>query len=276
MLSDEAGRDEWTATEGATVSGLEGMDRHLDALLARGAEVVRASRRIVAFTGAGVSTPSGIPDFRSPGSGLWEHDDPSVVASLSYFRRDPQPFFDWIRPLARQARIASPNPAHYALADLESAGRLTALVTQNIDGLHQAAGSRRVLEIHGSLRTATCQSCGKAADGLAALAADHQSVPCCDCGGVLKPDIVFFEERLPLDVFAEAERALRDCDLVIVAGSSLEVMPAGHLPLVAVRRGARLIIVNRDRTTLDRAADVVLSGDVATLLPDLAASVTQG
>ena len=248
----------------------------LAARLARGASIVRSSRRIVAFTGAGVSTPSGIPDFRSPGSGLWERDDPTVVASLSYFRRDPRPFFDWIRPLARQASAASPNAAHYALADLESAGRLTALVTQNIDGLHQAAGSRRVLEIHGSLRTATCQSCGKASDGLAALAADEQPVPRCECGGILKPDIVFFEELLPQDVFAEAERELRDCDLVIVAGSSLEVLPAGHLPLVAVRRGARLIIVNRDRTALDSVADVVLPGDVAALLPRLAAGVGSG
>ena len=252
------------------------LEGDLKTSLARGSTLVRSSRRIVAFTGAGVSTPSGIPDFRSPGSGLWETDDPSVVASLSYFRRDPRPFFDWIRPLARRTRAARPNPAHQALADLEAAGRLSAVVTQNIDGLHQAAGSRRVLEIHGSLRTATCQRCGAVADGLATLADDSVAVPRCDCGGLLKPDIVFFEERLPLDVFAEAERALRDCDLVIVAGSSLEVMPAGQLPLVAVRRGARLIIVNRDRTALDGFADVVLAGDVADLLPGLMAGVQPG
>jgi NAD-dependent deacetylase len=241
------------------------------ASLARAIDLLRAARSVVALTGAGVSTPSGIPDFRSPGSGLWERDDPSVVASLSSFRRDPRPFFDWIRPLVRKAERAEPNPAHLALADLEARGRLDWVVTQNIDGLHSRAGSRRVLEIHGSLQTATCQSCGEKADGLAALARDDPPVPRCACGGVLKPDIVFFEEMLPRETFERAKRAAAGCDLMLVGGSSLEVMPVGYLPAIAVQSGARLVLVNRDPTALDPYADVLLRGDVAEILPRLAA-----
>jgi NAD-dependent deacetylase len=235
--------------------------------IAQGITLLRGSRRVVVLTGAGVSTPSGIPDFRSPGSGLWERDDPSVVASLSSFRREPRYFFDWIRPLARKARDAQPNPAHIALAELEARGRLLALVTQNIDSLHQAAGSRRVLELHGSLATAHCTRCGKAHDGLAAMSVDDPPVPRCDCGGVLKPDIVFFEEALPEDVLGEARNSCAACDLVLVAGSSLEVTPAAWLPLVALGAGAQLMIVNRDPTPLDSDAAVVLRGDVAQVLP---------
>jgi NAD-dependent deacetylase len=234
--------------------------------------ILKSAGRVVALTGAGVSTPSGIPDFRSPGSGLWERDDPAVVASLSSFRRDPQPFFDWIRPLVQKAEAARPNPAHECLVALETASRLDWVVTQNIDGLHSRAGSRRVLEIHGSLETATCQRCGARADGLAALARVEPPVPRCECGGVLKPDIVFFEEALPRGVFETARRAAVACDLMIVAGSSLEVMPVGYLPIIAVETGARLVIVNRDPTALDAEADVLLRGDVVDLLPQLASA----
>jgi len=243
--------------------------------LADAIALLRAARRVVALTGAGVSTPSGIPDFRSPGSGLWEKDDPAVVASLSSFRRDPRPFFDWIRPLVQKAEQARPNAAHLALVALEDADRLDWVVTQNIDGLHTRAGSRRVLEVHGSLRTATCQRCGGQVDGLAALSRDDPPVPRCACGGILKPDIVFFEEMLPRDVFDRAKRAAIECDLMLVVGSSLEVMPVGYLPIIAVETGARLVIVNRDPTAMDAEADVLLRGDLAEILPRLAAGALE-
>ena len=243
--------------------------------LADAIALLRAARRVVALTGAGVSTPSGIPDFRSPGSGLWEKDDPAVVASLSSFRRDPRPFFDWIRPLVQKAEQARPNAAHLALVALEDADRLDWVVTQNIDGLHTRAGSRRVLEVHGSLRTATCQRCGGQVDGLAALSRDDPPVPRCACGGILKPDIVFFEEMLPRDVFDRAKRAAIECDLMLVVGSSLEVMPVGYLPIIAVETGARLVIVNRDPTAMDAEADVLLRGDLAEILPRLAAGTLE-
>jgi NAD-dependent deacetylase len=248
----------------------EGHGRLADAIAC-----LRASSRVVALTGAGVSTPSGIPDFRSPGSGLWEKDDPAVVASLSSFRRDPRPFFDWIRPLVQKAEQARPNAAHLALVALEEAGRLDWVVTQNIDGLHTRAGSRRVLEVHGSLRTATCQRCGEKAVGLAALSRAEPPVPRCACGGVLKPDIVFFEEALPREVFDRAKRAAMECELMLVVGSSLEVMPVGYLPSIAVETGARLIVVNRDPTGMDGEADVLLRGDVAEVLPRLVTGALQ-
>lgn len=241
--------------------------------IVEGVELLQQSRRVVALTGAGVSTSSGIPDFRSPGSGLWERDDPLKVVSLSSFQRDPRPFFDWIRPLARRTSEARPNPAHVALAELERRGKLETVITQNIDGLHQEAGSQYVLELHGSLRTARCVRCGTHEDGMSVLTAEEPSVPVCFCGSVLKPDIVFFEEMLPPGVLAQAQHEASSCDLMIVAGSSLEVTPANQLPLIATYANARLIIVNRERTPLDHEADLVISGDVAEVLPELVAGL---
>ncbi|HOG46737.1 MAG TPA: NAD-dependent deacylase [Anaerolineae bacterium] len=243
------------------------------ALVQQAAEVVLAARHAVALTGAGISTPSGIPDFRSPASGLWQQADPMVVASLQGFRRNPQAFYDWLRPLARQTAAARPNPAHRALAALERAGRLRAVVTQNIDGLQQAAGSRRVLELHGHLRTATCLHCGRRTPGmglLEALVASAEVPRCGQCGDVVKPDVVLFGELLPVGVLQEAEAEASGCDVMLVAGSSLTVMPASLLPEVALERGARLIIANRTTTELDRRAAVVLREDVAEALPAVA------
>lgn len=227
----------------------------------------------IAFTGAGISTPSGIPDFRSPGSGLWEHADPMEVASIWSFRTNPQRFFEWVRPLAAGLLEAEPNPAHFALAHLEKMGHLDAVITQNIDNLHQRADSRRVLEIHGHLRTATCLKCGHQEQiaGEIDTFVERGTIPRCDeCGATVKPDVVLFGEILPMDVMAEATRAAEACDVMLVAGSSLEVTPAADLPASAVRAGARLIIVNRDPTPLDHKADVVVHGDVAEVLPRLA------
>ncbi|MBC7260964.1 MAG: NAD-dependent deacylase [Chloroflexi bacterium] len=242
------------------------------------AEILAASHHAVALTGAGHSTPSGIPDFRSPGSGLWEQVDPMEVASIYGFQRNPQAFFEWIRPLAKQIMEAQPNRAHFALAELEQMGVLQAVITQNIDELHQRAGSKRVLELHGSVRTATCTRCRKQVltkEMWPAFVASGAVPHCPSCGGLLKPDVVLFGELLPLDVIYEAQQEAEHCDVMLVAGSSLEVYPAAELPSRAVEHGARLIVVNYTPTYMDGHAAVVIHDDVATILPEIAMKVRQ-
>ncbi|OGO09504.1 MAG: hypothetical protein A2Z66_09390 [Chloroflexi bacterium RBG_13_66_10] len=240
--------------------------------LASAARLLRASRRAVALTGAGISTPSGVPDFRSAGSGLWEKYDPMEVASLLAFRHHPDKFFEWVRPLATRVLCAEPNPAHLALARLERAGRLLGVVTQNIDNLHARAGSHCVVEIHGHLREATCVLCRRVVptSGLLRAFAETGRVPRCeDCGGALKPNAILFGEQLPYEAVRQAETLFREADLVLVVGSSLEVTPAALFPVQAVNSGARLIILNRDPTYLDERADFILRDDVAEVLPRL-------
>jgi NAD-dependent deacetylase len=236
--------------------------------------LLKSARHAVVLTGAGISTPSGIPDFRSQGSGLWNKDNPLEVASLSAFRRQPERFFAWLRPLAAQIVKADPNPAHLALADLERAGLLKAVITQNIDGLHQAAGSQAVLELHGSTRSLTCLSCHKSyllGLFLEEFVLQGKLPYCRSCGKLLKPDIVLFEEMLPASVWQQAEAHCRRADLVLVVGSSLEVSPAGGLPWLAFQHGAQLIILNYTPTYLDAHASVVLHADAAEILPQIAA-----
>lgn len=243
------------------------MDRHA---ITRAAQIIHDARRIVALTGAGISRPSGIPDFRSQG-GLWARDDPFEVASLAGFRVDPRRFYSWVRPLLDTIAAALPNPAHQALAHLEGAGRLTAVITQNIDGLHQRAGSRTVYELHGHLRGVTCLDCEHQAPAAPLIEQLRRGkIPRCACGGLFKPDVVLFDELLPRGLFWLAQRAIENCDVVLVAGTALEVAPVCELPLAALRRGARLIIVNQSATYLDDRADVVLREDVAEALPEIA------
>jgi len=245
-------------------------------LLEQAARLLKGATSACALTGAGISTPSGIPDFRSAGSGLWERADPMEVASLTAFRYHPEAFFAWIHPLAASILGSQPNAAHLALARLETAGRLAGLVTQNIDGLHARAGSRRLFEIHGHLRTATCVACYRSfgTDSMLAQFAQTGAVPRCQaCGGVLKPDVVLFGEQLPQEAVRGAEALLGSCDLLLIAGSSLEVTPAALMPQRALQAGARLIIVNREPTYLDVRADVVFHQDVTDVLPALADEV---
>jgi NAD-dependent deacetylase len=239
----------------------------------RAAELLRTARHAVAFTGAGCSTPSGIPDFRSAGSGLWQKSDPMKVASLSSFRHTPQAFFDWLRPLARQIRLAQPNPAHLALAKLEQAGILKAVITQNIDGLHQRAGSHRVFELHGSMTSLSCPTCRQSFDSARYLEPFVQEgiIPQCPhCAGALKPDIVLFEEMLPIDIWRDAQQHSEQADVFLVVGSSLQVMPAAGLPAYAAEGSAALIINNFTPTYLDDQAEVLLPIDVAVALPQIA------
>ena len=250
-----------------------------DQKIALAAGLIREAKHAVALTGAGVSTPSGIPDFRSPGSGLWEHADPMSVASIWGFVEHPQGFYDWVKPLTRLVQVAKPNPAHLALAELETMGKICAIVTQNIDNLHQCAGSKRVLEVHGHMREATCIRCYHLAPGQPLLAKflEDGTIPTCEvCGGVMKPNVVLFGEMLPVSVMYEAEQESKTCDVMLIAGSSLEVAPAADLPLVAKKNGAKLIIVNKTPTMADAHAAIVLRDDVAVALPKILQAVRDG
>lgn len=239
------------------------------------ADLIRHCQYMVAFTGAGHSTPSGIPDFRSPNSGLWEKDNPMLVASIWAFRLNPRAFYNWIRPLMDVMLNAAPNLAHKALTELESMGYLQTVITQNIDNLQQRAGSRRVLELHGHMREATCIRCYKETPidpGLEQAVRDGQ-VPHCSCGGVLKPNVILFGEQLPIRVFNTAVKEARRCDLILVAGSSLTVAPAADIPFMAVEAGARAIIINLQPTTFDSLADVAIHGDLVEILPSIVEAV---
>jgi len=237
----------------------------------RAAALIANSRYVVALTGAGISTPSGIPDFRSPGTGLWEKVNPMLVASDFFFRLQPQAFYEWALPLARKLLQAEPNPAHRALAELEDRGLLKAVITQNVDSLHQKAGSRRVLELHGNMRQATCLRCRKviSTQSLIGLFLEGGEMPNCSCGGVLKPNVVLIGEQLPRWVLLEAWGEAERCDLMLVVGSSLEIAPAAEIPFVALRCGAKAIVVNHQPTPLDKQAEVVIREDVAQVLPQI-------
>lgn len=247
----------------------------LEDRIRRAAELIRRSQYMVAFTGAGHSTASGIPDFRSPDSGLWEQANPMVVASIWAFRLDPKTFYSWIRPMVSLLTSASPNAAHLALAHLEAAGYVKAVITQNIDNLHQRAGSSRVLELHGHMREATCVRCYREEPVDSAMLQEilDGQVPRCACGGVLKPNVILFGEQLPYRVFNAATAEAHRCDLILIAGSSLEVQPAADLPFRAVHNGARAIIINFQPTELDVLADVVIHDDVTEILPRLEAAL---
>jgi NAD-dependent deacetylase len=237
-------------------------------------DLLARSKHTAALTGAGLSTPSGIPDFRSPDSGIWNRVDPFEVASIFAFRYRPQAFYDWIRPLAELILAAGPNVAHLALAALEAHGPVRSVITQNIDLLHSRAGSRMVLEVHGHVRETTCIRCyqvSAAADYMLELVASGDLPRCPACGGLLKPNVILFGEQLPVQVLNQARREARRCDVMLVAGTSLEVAPAGDLPLLARETGAQLIIVNQSATRLDGLADVVIHADVVDILPQLAA-----
>jgi len=243
--------------------------KSLDQQIEQAAALLAKARSNVAITGAGISTPSGIPDFRSPNSGVWRDTDPLAVASIFAFRQSPEIFYRWIRPYSRLFLEAEPNPAHYALAALEREGKLKAIITQNIDNLHYRAGSRTVYELHGHLREVTCLRCcetREAADIFEKFVSDGQ-VPRHDCGGVFKPNVILFGEQLPVREFISAQLAVKEADLTLVVGSSLEVAPASDLPELALENGAKLIIINYQPTYLDKRADLVIHADVAEVLP---------
>ncbi len=241
----------------------------LNLKIEQAANLLRQAENIVAMTGAGISTPSGIPDFRSPDSGLWEKTDPLTVASIFAFRQSPEQFYNWIHPLAGKLLDAQPNPAHYALAALENEGKLHAVITQNIDDLHGKAGSQTIYELHGNLREVTCIQCYETQDStevFSKFVRDGQT-PRCECGGVLKPNVILFGEQLPMREFVAAQMAVKAADLMLLVGSSLETAPASDLPELALQNGAKLIIINNQPTYVDDRADIVIRADVAEVLP---------
>jgi NAD-dependent deacetylase len=229
------------------------------------AELIRESGSTVALTGAGVSVPSGIPDFRTPGKGLWEKVDPMAVATIDAFHRDTKRFWDFYRPRLGMLTDKQPNPAHTALAELERRGLLDGVVTQNIDLLHRKAGSEHVIEVHGSIRTASCTSCAASypVERVESLFDDDGVAACVGCAGKVKPDVVLFGELLPVDAMAEAERLCAGADLLLCVGSSLEVHPVAGLPQVTLDRGGTLAIVTKSSTPYDSDAALRLDGDVA-------------
>lgn len=235
------------------------------------AKLLQEAARAYAFTGAGVSTESGIPDFRSPGTGLWSNPELLALATRDAFYQDPARFYAVFLPQWLRYREAEPNPAHKALAELEAMGLIAGVITQNIDGLHRKAGSRVVWEVHGHLRHLVCAACGAEAPFAVAAAALEEGTlpPRCDCGGLLRPNVVLFGEAMAPD-FGKALQALRaGCDLLLVVGSSLTVYPAASL----VELAEQVVIVNRDPTPYDYRAAVVLRGNAGEILPALVAAV---
>lgn len=244
------------------------MDEDLDRL----ASAIREADSTVALTGAGVSTASGIPDFRGE-SGIWETQFDPADFRIGRFLSDPAGFWDDRLDLheAMFPAEVAPNPAHDALASMESAGHLDAVITQNTDGLHQRAGSERVLELHGNAQRVVCMDCGRKSDAapVRERVRDGELPPRCDCGGLLKPDVVLFGESLPEAILADARRRANESDVFLAIGSSLSVEPAASLPSAAARNGF-LAICNLDPTPHDGRAAIVLREDVTEALPALA------
>jgi NAD-dependent protein deacetylase/lipoamidase len=219
--------------------------------------------------------PSGIPDFRSPGTGLWEKVDPMEVAHIEVFRREPQRFWSYYRPRFGMLFDKQPNPAHAALAELEERGLLDAVITQNIDRLHRKAGSKRVVEVHGTIETSSCLDC-RASYELEVVDSlfDEEGVARCrDCGGPVKPDVVLFGELLPEQAMNEATALAAGAELLLCVGSSLEVYPAAGLPELTRRAGGRIAILTKGPTPYDSEADVRLEGDVVDELEALLAAL---
>jgi len=236
------------------------------------ASLLQQASLAVLFSGAGFSTPSGIPDFRSPKTGLWNQDNPMECASLSTFSKTPERFFNWLHPLAKKMCSAKPNSGHIAAAQMEESGILKAVITQNIDGLHQKAGSKEVIELHGSIYTATCSQCYQSinANNYLTQFIETGEIPLCNtCKGIIKPGITLFEEILPVKAWQDADKISQECDLMIIAGSSLEVIPASSIPQQASRQGAKIIIINYSPTFLDIEATCILREGIEFVLPTL-------
>jgi NAD-dependent deacetylase len=241
------------------------------------AELVREAGSVVALTGAGISVPSGIPDFRSPGSGLWETVDPMQVAHIDAFRSDPVRFWRFYGERFATLGVKQPNDAHRTLVAMEDAGMLDAVITQNIDMLHRRAGARDPVEVHGSIASCRCPSCAGSVpleQVRVRLQGDPDGVPRCEeCRGPLKPEVVLFGELLPDATLARARGLCEGADLLLCIGSSLEVHPVAGLPLLTHAAGGRVAILTQGPTPLDELADVRLRGDVVDELQALAAEL---
>ena len=239
------------------------------------ATLIRESQPCVVLTGAGVSTESGIPDFRSA-DGIWAEFDPFEYASLETFRTDPEKVWRFYAPRFAMLAAAEPNAAHRAIAELQRSGLVEAVVTQNIDRLHELAGTRRVVEVHGSIRTSSCPRCGavhELAEVVELIDSGGGAPRCRGCGAVLKPDVVFFGEMLPPAALDAAFELAARARLLLVVGSTLEVYPVAGLPLDTVRAGGRVAIVNRGPTSFDGRASLRIEGSAGEVLEALVTSL---
>ena len=239
------------------------------------AEILWQHPFCVAFTGAGLSTRSGLPDFRGPGKGLWEQlekmpESVSAVMTLQGFKEHPEAFYSRFRLFLEKILSAKPNPAHSALAELEACGYIQAIITMNGDMLHQKAGSQRVVEIHGTIARATCISCYQSDEGMYHWQPyiENGVIPQCrNCGGIMKPDVILTGEQLPVRMVLEAKKLLRECDVVMAAGTSFSGGPVMNWLEKAREQGKKIVILNLSPTLLDSIADVVIRADVAEVLP---------
>lgn len=227
-------------------------------------DLILSSSNAVVLTGAGVSTESGIPDYRSPGTGVWEKIDQSVV-SIDGFSREPHRYYDYSIEQYPARRDAKPNPAHNLLVELEKRDLIKGIVTQNVDGLHQDAGSEVVHELHGSLRQAVCLNCSvlQSMDEVMERVISGENPPLCqECGGVLKPNAVFFGEPLPRRPWEQSVALSQNADLFVAIGSSLQVSPANTLPDLAIKAGAKLVVINFTPTPFDFDAEILINHQI--------------
>jgi NAD-dependent deacetylase len=228
------------------------------------AALIRESRCTVALTGAGISVPSGIPDFRTPETGLWANVDPIEVAHIDVFERDPARFWSYYRPRFQSLGDKCPNPAHEALAELERRGLVEGVITQNIDRLHRVAGSRNVVEVHGSIETSSCTRCATVfeIDEVDALFDADGIAICSNCAGPVKPDVVLFGEQLSESAMVRARDLAERAELMLCVGSSLAVYPVAGLPQLTLERSGRLAIITKGETPYDGDAELKLDGEV--------------
>ncbi|MBW2039876.1 MAG: NAD-dependent deacylase [Deltaproteobacteria bacterium] len=244
------------------------------ALEKRAAEDILNSQKAIALTGAGISVESGVPDFRSAG-GLWSKYDPEEYAHISAFRSNPEKVWRMLKEMIELVMGVEPNPAHVALAELEQMGLLSSVITQNVDGLHQRAGSKEVIEFHGSNQWLVCLECGHRRE-TASLSLEDIPPRCPECGFILKPDVVFFGEPIPWEAQTKAFEEARTCDLVLVIGTSAVVYPAGGIPIVAKRNGAKLVEINMEPTALTGSvSDYLLQGPAGKILPKIVEEIRE-
>lgn len=218
-------------------------------------ELMKNASSTIVYTGAGMSTESGLPDFRSAKTGLWEQEDPALIASTEALNRDVEKFFQFYRERVLGMQDCKPHKGYDLLAQWEKEGFIEGIITQNVDGFHREAGSENVMELHGTLQKVHCQTCGKVYGNEMYAAEEFY----CTCGGKLRPSVILFGEGLPQQPFMEAEKASEEADLLIVLGSSLTVTPANQFPLIAKEQGATLVIVNLEPTHFDTYADLVIN-----------------
>ncbi len=234
----------------------------------RAAEDLFKSSEAIAFTGAGISVESGIPDFRGA-TGLWSKYNPEEYATIEAFHADPEKVWKMLKEMTSLLIEAKPNPAHLGLAELEKIGKLRTIITQNVDGLHQAAGSQNVIEFHGSGATLSCLSC-KSTISAKELSLDDLPPTCSQCNTLMKPDVVFFGEPIPWDAYVSAMEAARACDLVLVVGTSAVVYPAADIPITAKESGAKVIEINLEPTSLtQRISDYMIQGMCGEIVPQV-------